>query len=303
MKVLITGGTGLIGRALTQALLARGDQVVVFTRSPEKRRSAFPSAVTLAPWRPDPEHLRPWLEEADAVVNLVGANIGERRWTAKRKEELYRSRVHAGRALAQAWEQTASRPQVLLQASAVGYYGDRGDQVLTEDAPPGEDFLARLCVDWEASTQPVEALGTRRVILRTGIVLSTRGGALPRLLLPIRLGVGGPLGSGRFYMPWIHIQDQVRAMLFLLDREDTRGPYNLCAPEPVTNAELVRTLGRLLRRPTWFRVPTWVLRLVLGEMAIALLASIRAVPKRLQEAGFAFQFPHLEDALRDLLAR
>ncbi len=237
------------------------------------------------------------------MVNLVGANIGERRWTAKRKEELYRSRVHAGRALAQAWEQAASRPQVLLQASAVGYYGDRGDQVLTEDAPPGEDFLARLCVDWEASTQPVEALGTRRVILRTGIVLSTRGGALPRLLLPIRLGVGGPLGSGRFYMPWIHIQDQVRAMLFLLDREDTRGPYNLCAPEPVTNAELVRTLGRLLRRPTWFRVPTWVLRLVLGEMAIALLASIRAVPKRLQEAGFAFQFPHLEDALRDLLTR
>jgi len=241
MKVLITGGTGLIGRALTQALLARGDEVVVFTRFPEKRRSNFPPEVTLAPWRPDPQHLRPWLEEADAVVNLVGANIGERRWTAKRKEELYRSRV--------------------------------------------------------------EALGTRRVILRTGIVLSTRGGALPRLLLPIRLGVGGPLGSGRFYMPWIHIQDQVRAMLFLLDREDTRGPYNLCAPEPVTNAELVRTLGRLLRRPTWFRVPTWVLRLVLGEMAIALLASIRAVPKRLQEAGFAFQFPYLEDALRDLLAR
>lgn len=300
-RMLITGGTGLLGRALVRALLERGHQVTVFTRDPQKRRALFSSQVTLAPWRLDPEALRPWLEQADAVVHLVGASIGEGRWTARRKAEIYESRVKAGQVLVQAWEEAQNRPKVLLQASAVGYYGDQGDRVLTETAPPGEDFLARLCVDWEASTRPVELLGSRRVILRTGIVLSTQGGALPRLLLPIRLGVGGPLGSGQFYMPWIHIHDHIRAMLFFLEKESTQGPYNVCAPQPVTNEVLVRTLGRILRRPTWFRVPEWALRLLLGEMVDGLLASIRAVPQRLQEAGFTFQFPDLEPALRDLL--
>ncbi len=301
--VLITGGTGLIGSALVAALYPRGYRITVFSRHPERHRRRMPLAVNLARWEPRPEALLPYLETADAVVNLIGANIAAGRWTPRRKRELYESRVLAGRVLAHAWFQVQSPPRVLLQMSAVGYYGDRGDQTVTETTPPGDDFLARLCVDWEASTEPVEALGTRRVVMRTGIVLSTRGGALPRLLLPVRLGLGGPLGSGAFYMPWIHIHDHVRAMLFFLEEPETQGVYNLCSPHPVTNAEFVRTLGRILRRPTWFRVPLFLLRLALGEMAQALTTSIRAVPERLLQAGFAFRFPHLEPALRDLLGR
>ncbi len=301
MHVLVPGGTGLIGRALARHLIGQGHRVTVLTRRPERRPQGLPQEAALARWSLDPADLARYLEAADAVVNLVGANIAQGRWTTRRKAELYHSRVDAGRALSQAWEQARKRPSVLLQMSAVGYYGSRGDQILTEEAPPGSDFLARLCVDWEASTRPVEDLGARRVVMRTGIVLSTEGGALPRLLLPIRLGVGGPLGDGKAYMPWIHVHDVVEAMRFFLEREATRGVYNLCAPHPVTNEEFVRTLGRLLHRPTWFRVPAWALRLALGKMAEALLASLRAVPQRLLEAGYTFAFPHLEPALRDLL--
>ncbi len=300
-RVLLTGGTGFIGRALVQTFLQAGYRVTVFTRYPASRRRRMPPEVQLAPWKPDPEALRPWLEQADAVVNLVGANIAAGRWTQKRKAELYNSRVQAGRVLSQAWEKASPRPRVLLQMSAVGYYGNRGEEILTEESPPGTDFLARLCVDWEAATQPVEALGTRRVVMRTGIVLGRGGGALPLMALPVRLGLGGPLGDGRHYMPWIHLQDVVGAMRFFLEREETQGVYNLTAPHPVTNEEFVRTLARVLRRPAFFRVPAWVLRLVLGELAEALLASQRAIPARLLRAGYAFSFQHLEPALRDLL--
>lgn len=300
MHVVITGGTGLIGRSLARYLLARGHTVTVFTRRPQTRPRGLPERVRLAAWSLQPEALAPVLEEADAVVNLVGANISQGRWTQHRKAVLYHSRVDAGRALSETWKHLRRRPAVLLQMSAVGYYGSQGDRVLDEEAPPGTDFLAQLCVDWEAATRSVEDLGTRRVVMRTGVVLSREGGALPLLALPVRLGVGGPLGDGRFYIPWIHIQDVVAAMTFFLENSETQGAYNLTAPNPVPNTEFVRTLGRVLRRPVWLRVPVWAMRLVLGELADALVSSIRAVPRRLLEAGFSFAFSELEPALRDL---
>ena len=301
--VAVTGGTGLIGRHLVAALRARGHPVVVFTRRPEAQPPQ--PGVTFVRWTPhDPAALQAALRGTAAVFNLVGANISQGRWTARRKAELYRSRVDAGRALARAIRDlpAAQRPAVFLQMSAVGYYGDRGDQVLTEDAPPGDDFLARLCVDWEAAAQPVADAGVRYVVLRTGVVLAREGGALPLMVRPIRWFVGGPLAGGRFYLPWIHIADQVAAMQFLMARADATGPFNLTAPEPVPQAEFVRTAARLLHRPMWLPAPRFALRLVLGELADALTTSLRAVPARLQALGFAFQFPTLEAALRDLLA-
>jgi uncharacterized protein (TIGR01777 family) len=190
---------------------------------------------------------------------------------------------------------------VLLQASAVGYYGDRGDDLLDEHAPAGDDFLARLCVSWEASTASVEGLGVRRVVVRTGGVLTPEGGAWPRLLLPLRFGVGGPLGSGKQWMPWIHIADHVGAMLFLMTHEKAVGVFNLVAPTPVTNAELTRALAKRLRRPAFFRVPAFMLRLLFGEMSAVLLASQRVLPNRLLDAGYAFRYPLLGIALDDLL--
>ena len=300
--VVITGGTGLIGRHLTAALQAQGRPVVVFTRRPHAQPAR--PGVTYAPWTPqNPSELQQYLRGAAAVFNLVGANISQGRWTTRRKAELYRSRVEAGRALAQAITSlpASERPAAFLQMSAVGYYGNQGDRVLTEDARPGDDFLARLCVDWEAAARPVEDAGVRYAILRTGVVLARDGGALPLMVRPIRAFVGGPLAGGRFYLPWIHIADQVAAMRFLMDRDDARGPFNLTAPEPVLQADFVRAAARLLHRPAWAPAPRFALRLLLGELADALTASLRAVPTRLQKMGFTFRFPTLERALRDLL--
>ncbi len=304
-RVAITGGTGLIGRALSQYLAERGVvEQRILTRNPQ-RRLALPPGARLVPWRAAPDALAEVLQGVDAVVHMAGANVAQRRWTEAYKAEIYRSRVETGRALAQALAAMpeAQRPRVFVQMSAVGYYGDRGDAILTEDQPPGQDFLARLCVDWEAATQSVQDLGMRWLATRTGIVLSREGGALPRMALPIRWFVGGPLADGQFYMPWIHIVDQVRAMAFLMNHPEARGPFNLTAPEPVTNEAFTRALARVLRRPARFRVPRWALRLALGEMADAMLASLRAVPKRLLDLGFTFRFPDLASALQDLFAR
>ena len=302
MKVILAGGTGLLGRALARALLDGEHTVAVLTRNPQQR-GLLPPQVPLLPWTPsDPNALAKHLREADAVVNLMGENLAARRWTSARKRALVASRVETGRVLAAAIRLAQPRPKVLLQASAVGYYGDRGDDLVDERTPPGDDFLARLCVEWEASTASVEALGVRRVVLRTGVVLSSDGGALPRLLLPLRSGLGGPLGTGRQWVPWIHIADHVGAMLFLLTHEAAKGPFNLVAPTPVTNAELTRALAQRLRRPAFFRMPAFALRWLLGEMSAVLLVSQRVFPNRLLDAGYAFRYPVLDAALDNLLA-
>lgn len=302
MNVLITGGTGVIGRALVASLVADGHKAIVLSRTPQRYAGRMPAAVQLVAWDGrTPEGWGHLVEEVDAVVNLAGENIASGRWTAARKRRIRESRLNAGRALVEAIDAAAHKPRVLIQASAVGYYGPHGDEEVTEDTPPGDDFLARLAVEWEDSTREVERHGIRRAIIRTGVVLTMDGGALPRMVLPFRFGLGGRLGSGRQWFPWIHIADEVGAIRFLLENEATSGPYNLSAPNPVTNAEFTRALGEILRRPTLFAVPGFALRLLFGEMAAVLLTGQRAIPKRLLEAGYTFRFSDLRAALRDLL--
>lgn len=301
MRVIITGGTGMIGRALAAALGSAGEEVIVLSRRPGEV-AGLPDGVRVVQW--DAGTAEGWgslADGAEAIVNLAGESIASGRWTAERKRRIQQSRVKAGRAVVQAVEAAREKPRVVIQASAVGYYGPRGDEEVTEDTPPGSDFLSQVCVDWEASTESVEALGVRRVVLRTGVVLSAAEGALPPMLLPFRFFVGGRLGSGRQWVPWIHLADEVAAIGFLLEAEAAKGVFNLAAPQPVTNAELSRLVGRVLRRPALLPAPAFALRVLLGELATVVLDGQRAVPKRLQELGFAFRYPEIEGALRDLL--
>ena len=306
MRILITGGTGLIGRALIDLLLPEGHEIVVVSRHPE--RANLPAGVTLARWDGiSVDGWGEWMDGADAVVNLAGESIAgtgalPARWTAQRKRRILESRVNATRAVVEAISRAQNRPGVLVQGSAVGYYGGRrDDEILDEDAPPGQDFLAQVTVQWEAASEPVETLGVRRAIARTGLVLSPSGGSLPPMLTPFKLFLGGPLGDGRQWWPWIHIRDEVRALAFLMREERAAGPFNLTAPHPVTNREFALILGQTLGRPAFLPVPAALLRLALGEMATLLLDGQRAVPKRLLDLGFHFDFPELSKALRDLL--
>lgn len=301
MKVVISGGTGLVGRALVASLRRDGHGAVVLTRRPGSV-SGLPEGTVVAGWDAvSVEPLVEVLEGADAVVHLAGSGIAEGRWTDERKRRIRASRVESSRALAEAIGRCSRRPSALVQASAVGYYGGRGDETLTEESAPGQGFLPAVCAEWEAASAPVESLGVRRVLLRTGIVLARDGGALPRMALPFRLFVGGPVGDGKQWMPWIHLADEVAAIRFLLETEGAAGPFNLTAPEPLTNLDFCRALGRALGRPSWMPAPAFALRLVFGEMAEILLEGQRALPARLLEAGFTFRFPTAEQALGDLV--
>jgi uncharacterized protein len=300
MRIVIAGGTGFLGRALTADLRADGHDVVVLTRQ------SGPLPPGLASWTPDGT-AGPWarvLDDADAVVNLAGAALDEKRWTTSRKRVLVESRILATRSLAAAIIGAIRRPAVFLSSSAVGYYGARGDEPITESDTAGSDFLARLVVQWEGEAKKAGSIGTRVVLLRSGIVLAPDGGALARMLLPFRLGGGGPFGHGRQYMSWIHRQDWIGLARWLLTRVDASGPTNATAPAPETNAAFAATLARVLRRPHLLRAPRFALRLALGEMAdAALLTGQRVLPARAQALGFRFQWPALEPALRDLLGR
>lgn len=301
MRILIPGGSGLIGRALCEELAGPGNDVVVLSRRPETVRG-LPAGARAERW--DSRSSEGWLplaEGADAIVNLAGENIGAGRWTARRRQLIRQSRLDACRAVVEACEAAARKPGVVVQASAVGYYGPRGAEAFGEDAPPGEGFLADICREWEAAGVRVEEIGVRRAVVRTGIVLSTRGGALPRLLLPFRLFAGGPLGSGRQGFPWIHVADEARAIRFLVESERARGAYNLTAPEPPDNRTFCRTLGRVLDRPSWLPAPAFALRLLLGEMSTLLLDGQRPEPRRLLQEGFEFRHVEAESALRQLL--
>jgi uncharacterized protein (TIGR01777 family) len=250
-----------------------------------------------------------WWEEADgarAIVNLAGENLASWPWTEERKRRILESRLKSTRAVVAALERVreggGALPEVLLQGSGIDYYGPRGDEEVNDDDPPGDDFLARVVVAWEAASAPAEALGVRRVLLRTAMVLARGGGALPKLALPFKLFAGGPIGSGRQWVPWIHLRDEVRAIRFLLERREAAGPFNLAAPEPVRNRELARAVGRALHRPSVFPAPAFAVRAILGEMADVLLHGRRAVPARLRELGFEWEYPGLQRALEGLLA-
>jgi uncharacterized protein len=301
MRVVITGGSGLIGSGVARDLGEAGHEVVILTRNPAKA-GPLPANTRAVQW--DGRTAEGWgslLDGDTGIVHLAGESIAEGRWTSEKKRRIRDSRVESGRAVLEAVRQAREKPRVLLQGSAVGYYGPCGDEIVTEHHPPGDDFLARVCLEWEASTAEAETLGVRRALLRTGVVLSPRGGALPKMALPFRLGAGGPLGSGRQWFPWIHIADEVGAIRFLLEREDASGPFNLAAPDPLRNRDFTRHLGRALRRPSLFPAPGFALRTVLGEMADMLLNGQRAVPQRLAEAGYVFRYPEAGPALRNLL--
>lgn len=302
MRVLIAGGTGLIGTALAKGLRDDGNEVIVLTRAPEQSEGRVAAGVRLERW--DGTSTAGWgplVEEVDAIVNLAGEGIADGRWSAERKRRIRQSRVDAGRALVAAVAAAAAKPAVLVQSSAVGYYGPCADEILTEEAAAGSDFLAEVCVEWEASTAEVEAMEVRRPVIRTGVVLSGEGGAFPRMALPFRLFAGGPLGGGNQYFPWIHIDDEVAAIRFLLASETASGPYNLTAPDPLRNRDFVRLLGRTMRRPAFVPTPSFALKTIFGEMSTVLLDGQRAVPARLQEAGYEYLYSGVEDALRALL--
>ena len=302
MKVVLAGGTGLIGRLLSRRLAADGHAVWVLSRHAEKAGMNGPATLvkwdgrTTAGW----QH---WVEEADAIVNLTGENIGASRWTPQRKALLRSSRLEPTQALVQAVQASSRKPVVWLQASAVGFYGPHRDEELDETAHAGSDELARLVVDWEEASRPVEDLGVRRIVARQGIVLDDREGALPRMLLPFHLFAGGPVGSGRQWISWISRVDIAGAMAFLLQNPAAGGVYNLTAPNPVTNARFGKTIGSVLRRPYWMPVPAFAMRLLFGEMATVVLDGQRVIPRRLLEAGYEFQHPDLNTALQDLFRR
>jgi len=297
MRIAVSGSHGLIGSALVQALAQAGHEVVRLVRDG--------AGGTGIAWDPERGTLdRSALEGIDAVVHLAGYGIAERRWTAPVKELIRSSRVNGTRLLATALADMVRRPQVLVAASAIGYYGDRRDTWLEEDSEPGTGFLADVCRAWEAAAEPARAAGIRTVTARIGIVLSPEGGALQRMLLPFKLGLGGRIGSGQQYMSWVACDDVVAAIQFAIEQSSLAGPVNVVAPEPVTNREFTQVLARVLRRPAFLPLPSFLARLAFGEMADALLlASTRVRPRRLLEAGYTFRFPTLEAALRHLLQR
>jgi uncharacterized protein len=305
MRAIIAGGTGFQGKYLITELTNAGYEVIVLSRNPDQYKLPLPKGARLELW--DAQTSQGWgslADGADTIVNLAGENMAAGRWTDKSKQVIRSSRVNAGKAIVQAVEQVANKPKVVIQASAVGYYGPSNDQKITEDSPPGNDFQASVCRDWEASTEPVEALGVRRVIIRTGLPLAPDGGVLERFLLPFKLYAGGPLGSGKQWTPWIHMTDQVGAIRFLIENSETSGAFNLCSPNPVTNKQMVQAIGKAMGRPAVVPVPGFALNMLFGQMANEmLLVGWRELPDRLLKAGFQFRFPEIEPALRDLLKK
>lgn len=297
MKIVIAGGTGFLGSPLTSSLMADGHDVVVLSRSEQAR---VPRGARVVAWDLQ-RTLAPWASEidgADAVINLAGEPIAGHRWTAAQKHRIEDSRVLATTRLVTAIAEAASAPSVLVSGSGIGFYGPCGDEIVTEETGAGHDFLAGVCRRWEAQAVAASSARTRVVCIRTGLVLERDGGALPEMLPPFRFGAGGPLGGGQQYWPWIHREDWVNLVRFSLNTPDVVGPLNATAPNPVRNAEFARELGRALRRPSFMPTPGLALRLLLGEMAGALLLSgQRAVPSKAERLGFTFVYPTLASAL------
>ena len=298
MNIVMTGASGLVGTALVKKLVSEGHTISRLQRPGSKKQDVGANGVADMPWTPGAEIS----SMADAVINLAGAPIAEGRWTPERKALLRSSRVDTTRGLVNAIAKMEKRPRVMISASAVGYYGDRGDELLTENSGPGRGFLADLAKEWEAEVIKAEALGVRVVRARFGVILAKQGGALPQMMKPFKVGLGGKLGSGRQWMSWVTLEDVVAILRRALMDEGMSGAMNVVGPAPVTNAEFTKTLGKAMQRPAIFAAPAFVLRLAMGEMADgALLASERALPKRLEDQGYRFRHPDLPMALAAVL--
>ncbi len=299
MKILISGGTGLIGQALINNFVQAGDQVIVLTRSTKGRVDN--NSIQYIPWDArSAEPLVGLIPEIDTVINLAGENIGEGHWSNAKKERIVNSRVLAGNALSRAILESHHRPEIFIQASAVGYYGPNDEQQLDESSPNGAGFSADVARRWEESSKELDSSDVRRVIIRIGIVLDRQSGALPLMVLPFRMFVGGPIGNGRQFVSWIHLQDVVRAIDFAVRNKPLSGPVNLTSPQSCTNAEFGKVIGKVLRRPFWFPTPAFALELVLGEKSTLVLDGQKVYPKNLLENGFQFKYPDLESALRNI---
>ncbi len=303
MKIVVAGGSGFLGKALLKKLIEANHSVALLSRNPRAAQSNVPSSVQVEQW--DAKSVGNWaqrIDGADAVINLTGESIGGKRWTAKQKEMILSSRIDSTRAVVEAIRQATLKPKLLINQSAVGYYGNVEVGNVTEDHPRGTDFLGEVASRWEVEARKAESLGVRVVTPRTGIVLDKNGGALQKLLLPFNLFIGGPLGSGRQWFPWIHLEDEINAFLFALENPKLSGPVNLAAPESVTMKQFCTALGKAMHRPSWAPVPGFVLKILLGEMAgPLLLGGQKVVPEKLSEAGYKFRFPKLEEALSDIL--
>ena len=299
MKVVITGATGFIGSILAERLRSTSHSLVLLSRRPPSNVDAVDRG-----WRAwAPPAGGEWeraLDGADGVINLAGEPIAGKRWSHEQKEKLRSSRIDSTRALVNAIAKAKVKPKFLLSGSAVGYYGPHGDEILTESSAPGADFLSRLCLDWESEAMKAEAHGLRVATIRTGIVLGKGKGALAKMVPPFKMFVGGPLGSGKQYMPWIHIEDEVGLMVFLAQNEHARGPFNATAPNPVTMNEFAKALGEVLNRPSWISVPPSALAVIAGEMADMLLTGQRAVPEAATKLGYVFKYPLIGSALQSL---
>jgi uncharacterized protein (TIGR01777 family) len=301
MKIVVAGGTGFIGKNLTARLLQQGHTVTVLTRS-LKRTTSLPGNLRTEQW--DTKSLGSWtaiIDGSDAVINLTGELIAGKRWTKRRKEHILMSRIDSTRALVSSIEQARRKPSVLINVSAVGFYGSVPEGDVTEASPRGKDFLAEVCSQWEAEAFEAKKSGVRVVTPRLGVVLARDGGALTKLIMPFRFFAGGYVGTGRPWFPWVHIKDVTGAFLFLLNNPQVAGPVNIVGPQPLAMKEFTKILGQVMRRPAWTAAPSFVLRLALGEMSGMLLTGQRAVPSRLLEAGFAFEYSTARSALTDII--
>ncbi len=294
MKILIAGGSGFIGRALTDSLLSDYHQVFILTRqSPESTNQIQWDGQTTKEWGQR-------VNDMDAIINLTGFSLAHWPWTKSQKQKFLDLRVNPGLALASAIKEATQRPRIFVQASGINYYGLRGDSVADETTPSADDFLAKLTIQWEDAIKSIEELGVRRVVLRQAVVLARQGGIFPLMALPVRLFIGGPIGDGRQAVPWIHMADVIGAIRFLMENQNANGAYNLIAPGPTSSAEFMRAVAKTLHRPYWLPTPSFMLRVMLGEMSVLVTEGRYCQPKRLLELGYQFRFPRVEVALADL---
>lgn len=301
-KIIITGATGLIGIKLCNALIKRGDEITIFTRNIQKGKRELPEVKKFVEWDyRKPEQWKSELNRKDAVIHLAGANLAGRRWSEQYKKIIIDSRLTSTKNLILGMEEINEKPGLFICASAVGYYGDKDEELITEQSPPSNDFLSELCKRWELEASKAEFLGIRRVSLRQAPVLSKNDGMIKEMKLPFKLFLGGPIGTGKQWLPWIHIEDLVNIYLFLLENKNITGPVNASSPNPVRMSEFADVMGKILQRPSYFKIPKFLIRLIKGDLADSITASQRVIPKKLLDAGFDFNFKDVQTSLRDLL--